>query len=93
MSIESQVSFVPFSFSIEDDAVAVSLPNTEPIILMQAEEPRSVADIQVELGRSYYLARPIAPKTADLTKQPDRTNKRRIGYLKSEIDRAYDAVQ
>lgn len=93
MSTEQHVGFVPFDFTIEEDQVALTLAHVEPIVFERPEEGRARKDFDVKLGRPYYLSRPLEHVVADLEQPSGSPDKHRIGYLKSEIDRAYDSLQ
>jgi len=95
MSFEKANSgVVPISFVLEGDKMSISINGAEPLVVdTVGAMSKHPADLEVRIGRSLYLERPIEPQTGVPGGGATARNSKRIGYLKSEIDRAYDAQE
>ena len=86
--------FVAIDAVFDGRVVELSIAGGEPIKL-DPESISSMKDTDVRVGRALYIERPIkkveAPLFQPYPQSSTVTNK--IGYLKTEIDRAYDRLE
>lgn len=81
---------MPVEFLADSTHIVIALADAEPVLIdLEEETAFARSEPDVHLGRAARLARPVVLREANLNLPPEPHNKRAVGYLKSEIDRAY----